>query len=94
MFYTFSLNRKRLFSMINDLPTVFEVVTGRKPTKDKPGMDSGSKSKNSTKVKLFLLLSPRGMKVTKTIILSILSFSIRSLPIFRFVTHLCFVEIN
>jgi hypothetical protein len=60
--------------MINDLPTVFEVVTGRKPTKDKPGMDSGSKSKNSTKVKLFLLLCPIGMKVIKTFKLSILSF--------------------
>ncbi|KAF5953614.1 hypothetical protein HYC85_006470 [Camellia sinensis] len=35
--------RKRLFSMINDLPTVFEVVTERKPVKDKPSADSGSK---------------------------------------------------
>ncbi|WCJ19888.1 PHD finger protein ALFIN-LIKE 2 [Euphorbia peplus] len=41
--------RKRMFSMINDLPTLFEVVTGRKPVKDKPSMDSGSKSRNSTK---------------------------------------------
>ncbi|XAR71924.1 hypothetical protein NMG60_11018380 [Bertholletia excelsa] len=41
--------RKRLFSLINDLPTVFEVVTERKPIKDKPSMDSGSKSKISTK---------------------------------------------
>ncbi|MBA0572887.1 hypothetical protein Golob_000192 [Gossypium lobatum] len=41
--------RKRLFSMINDLPTVFEVVTGRKPIKDKPTVESGSKSRNSTK---------------------------------------------
>ena len=37
--------RKRLFSMINDLPTVLEVVTERKPVKDKPSMDSGSKSR-------------------------------------------------
>lgn len=44
-------NRKRLFSLINDLPTVFEVVTGRKPTKDKPSVDGGSKSRNNTKVK-------------------------------------------
>ncbi len=44
------LNRKRLFSMMNDLPTVFEVVTGRKPVKDKPTVESGSKSRNSTKV--------------------------------------------
>ncbi|CAN1257017.1 PHD finger protein ALFIN-LIKE 1 [Linum perenne] len=34
--------RKRLFSMTNDLPTLFEVVTGRKPVKDKPSMDSGT----------------------------------------------------
>ncbi|PON78977.1 Alfin [Parasponia andersonii] len=41
--------RKRLFSLINDLPTLFEVVTGRMPPKDKPSLDSGSKSRNSTK---------------------------------------------
>lgn len=41
--------RKRLFSLINDLPTLFEVVTGRKPIKDKPGVDIGSKSRNGTK---------------------------------------------
>ncbi|KAF5476271.1 hypothetical protein F2P56_008002 [Juglans regia] len=41
--------RKRLFSLINDLPTVFEVVTERKPMKDKPSVDSGSKSRGSTK---------------------------------------------
>uniref|UniRef100_A0A6N2M1Y9 PHD finger protein ALFIN-LIKE n=3 Tax=Salix TaxID=40685 RepID=A0A6N2M1Y9_SALVM len=41
--------RKRLFSMINDLPTLFEIVTGRKPVEDKPSAESGSKSKNNTK---------------------------------------------
>ncbi|KAI5392017.1 PHD finger protein ALFIN-LIKE 2 [Lathyrus oleraceus] len=42
--------RKRLFSLINELPTVFEVVTDRKPVKDnKPTVDSGSKSRGSTK---------------------------------------------
>lgn len=41
--------RKRLFSLMNDLPTVFEVVTGRKPMKDKSTIDSGSKSRNSLK---------------------------------------------
>ncbi|XP_004514210.1 PHD finger protein ALFIN-LIKE 2-like [Cicer arietinum] len=42
--------RKRLFSLINDLPTVFEVVTERKPIKDnKPTADSGSKSRGSAK---------------------------------------------
>ncbi|KAL6519464.1 phytoene dehydrogenase AL-1 [Orobanche gracilis] len=40
---------KRLFIMMNDLPTAFEVVTERKPVKDKPNGDSGSKSRASTK---------------------------------------------
>ncbi|CAI0415871.1 unnamed protein product [Linum tenue] len=44
-------SRKRLFSMINDLPSLFEVVTGRKPVKDKPSVDSGSKARNNAKVK-------------------------------------------
>ncbi|KAL9402358.1 hypothetical protein Peur_006207 [Populus x canadensis] len=42
-------DRKRLFSMINDLPTLFEIVTGRKPAEDKPSAESGSKSRNNTK---------------------------------------------
>ncbi|KAM7270001.1 hypothetical protein ACFE04_029215 [Oxalis oulophora] len=41
--------RKRLFSLINELPSLFDIVTGRKPVKDKPSVDSGSKSRNSTK---------------------------------------------
>nr|KAJ0205563.1 hypothetical protein LSAT_V11C500283510 [Lactuca sativa] len=42
--------RRRLFSMINDLPTVFEVVTEKKPVKDMVhGADGGSKSKSGTK---------------------------------------------
>ncbi|KAK4761998.1 hypothetical protein SAY87_029882 [Trapa incisa] len=41
--------RKRLFSHINEMPTLFEVVSERKPNKDKSNMDSGSKSRNSTK---------------------------------------------
>lgn len=45
------MGRKRLFSLINELPTVFEVVTERKPVKDKPSTDSGSKSRGSTKVR-------------------------------------------
>ncbi|RWR95615.1 PHD finger protein ALFIN-LIKE 1-like protein [Cinnamomum micranthum f. kanehirae] len=44
-----SNERKRLFTMINDLPTVFEVVTERKHVKNKSGSDSGNKSKISTK---------------------------------------------
>lgn len=38
--------------MINELPTVFEVVTEKKPVKDKPSVDSGSKSRGSTKVRI------------------------------------------
>ncbi|CAA0843003.1 PHD finger protein ALFIN-LIKE 2 [Striga hermonthica] len=45
------LNRNE--SMMNELPTVFEVVTERKPVKDKPNTDSGSKSRNSTKAFFF-----------------------------------------
>ncbi|PPR92977.1 hypothetical protein GOBAR_AA27693 [Gossypium barbadense] len=46
-------DRKRLFNMINDLPTVFEVVTGaaKKQTKEKSLVSnhSGSKSKSNSK---------------------------------------------
>ncbi|RDY05929.1 PHD finger protein ALFIN-LIKE 1, partial [Mucuna pruriens] len=41
--------RKRLFDLINDFPTIFEVVTGKKPIKDKPTVASGSKSRGNTK---------------------------------------------
>ncbi|KAH0720620.1 hypothetical protein KY285_006444 [Solanum tuberosum] len=41
--------RKRLFSMINELPTAFEIVAERKHVKEKPTADSGSKSRGSTK---------------------------------------------
>lgn len=45
-------NRKRLFTMINDLPTVFEVVTDRKQAKERFSADnSGSKPKLSMKVR-------------------------------------------
>lgn len=51
----FCYDRKRLFSLINDQPTLFEVVTGRKSVKDnKPSVDSGSKSRNSAKVETLL----------------------------------------
>ena len=46
-------NRKRLFNMINEMPTVFEVVSEKKPIKDKSSAaESGSKAKGSTKVRL------------------------------------------
>lgn len=50
------LCRKRLFSMINELPTVFEVVTERKHVKEQLTADSGSRSRGSTKV------GPRGQQ--------------------------------
>lgn len=44
--------RKRLFQMINDLPTIFEIVTGSaKPSKDQlTAHNNGSKCKSSGKV--------------------------------------------
>jgi hypothetical protein len=46
--------RKRLFQMINDLPTIFELVTGNaKQSKDQPtahNNGSNSKYKSSGKV--------------------------------------------
>ncbi|KAK7261660.1 hypothetical protein RIF29_27976 [Crotalaria pallida] len=48
-------DRKRLFNMINDLPTIFEVVTGtaKKQVKEKTSVsnNSGSKSKSSSKAR-------------------------------------------
>ncbi|XP_073282161.1 PHD finger protein ALFIN-LIKE 2-like [Primulina huaijiensis] len=41
--------RKLMFSLINDLPTVYELVTESKAEKDKPNVDSGSKSRGGTK---------------------------------------------
>ncbi|KAG8376190.1 hypothetical protein BUALT_Bualt09G0037400 [Buddleja alternifolia] len=47
-------DRKRLFNMINDLPTIFEVVTGaaKKQVKDKSSVTnhSGSRLKSNTKM--------------------------------------------
>ncbi|MED6208820.1 PHD finger protein Alfin1 [Stylosanthes scabra] len=44
--------RKRLFQMINDLPTIFEIVTGSaKQSKDQPAAhNNGNKSKSSGKM--------------------------------------------
>ncbi|PIA59433.1 hypothetical protein AQUCO_00400368v1 [Aquilegia coerulea] len=43
-------DRKRLFSMINDLPTVYEVVTGKVAlVKDKLSVDGGNKSRVGSK---------------------------------------------
>jgi len=47
-------DRKRLFNMKNDMPSIFEVVTGeeKKQVKEKPSTSShnGSKSKSNSKV--------------------------------------------
>ncbi|XP_028190437.1 PHD finger protein ALFIN-LIKE 4-like isoform X2 [Glycine soja] len=44
-------HRNRLFSMINELPTIFEVVTAKKQVKEKSSVsnNSGSKSKSNSK---------------------------------------------
>ncbi|KAG7025880.1 PHD finger protein ALFIN-LIKE 5 [Cucurbita argyrosperma subsp. argyrosperma] len=46
-------DRRRLFNMINDLPTVFEVVTGvaKKPVKEKSSSANGSRSKSNFKTR-------------------------------------------
>jgi hypothetical protein len=46
--------RKRLFNMINDLPTVYEALVDRKHVRDRSGVDSSGKSKHSTKVSISL----------------------------------------
>ncbi|XP_059662032.1 uncharacterized protein LOC132308078 isoform X1 [Cornus florida] len=52
-------DRKRLFNMINDLPTIYEVVTGmaKKQAKEKSSASnhSGNKSKSNSKAINFLL---------------------------------------
>ncbi|KAL5130919.1 Autophagy-related protein 8c [Glycine soja] len=49
-----TMQRSNIFSLINDIPCVFETVTDRKPVKDKPTTNSGSKSRGSAKVRVFL----------------------------------------
>ncbi|NP_001131418.1 PHD finger protein ALFIN-LIKE 3 [Zea mays] len=51
-FYGARLNandRKRLFSMISDLPSVFEAFADRKHVRDRSGVDSSGKSRHSSK---------------------------------------------
>ncbi|XP_078441105.1 PHD finger protein ALFIN-LIKE 4-like [Wolffia australiana] len=45
-------DRKRLFGMINDLPTVFEVVNGKKSGKTSNGNSGNGKAKSNSKVRL------------------------------------------
>lgn len=50
--FLLSPHRKRLFGMINELQTVFEVVSGvRQQSKERSSMDNGGRSKPSVKVK-------------------------------------------
>lgn len=43
--------RKRLFGMINELPTVYEVVSGRKSIKEKPTITNGTSKAKSGMIK-------------------------------------------
>lgn len=47
---TFLFIRKRLFNMINDHPSVYELMADRKGRENNPGVDNSSKSRHSTKV--------------------------------------------
>ncbi|KAJ7561116.1 hypothetical protein O6H91_03G034600 [Diphasiastrum complanatum] len=42
--------REHLFNMMNDLPTLFDIVTGRKLVKEKASANSGNKTKSTVKV--------------------------------------------
>ncbi|XP_019059384.1 PREDICTED: PHD finger protein ALFIN-LIKE 4 isoform X2 [Tarenaya hassleriana] len=55
-------DRKRLFNMINDLPTIFEVVTGtaKKQTKEKSSVSNNSSNKSKSNSKLQRLSESRG----------------------------------
>lgn len=51
-FFAAKLNgndRKRLFNMINDHPSVYEIMADRKGRENNPGVDNSSKSRHSTK---------------------------------------------
>ncbi|XP_041015097.1 PHD finger protein ALFIN-LIKE 7 [Juglans microcarpa x Juglans regia] len=57
--------RKRLFQMINDLPTIFEVVTGNvKLPKDQSATHNSSKSKSSGKPSRQSELQAKGVKMS------------------------------
>ncbi|PPS02687.1 hypothetical protein GOBAR_AA17973 [Gossypium barbadense] len=59
--FSFGKNeRKRLFRMINELPTIFEVVTGnvKQPTDQYANHNSSGKSKSSAKVVQMVFSSP------------------------------------
>lgn len=41
------IDRKRLFNLINELPTVFDVVTGKKPVKEKSSVNNNVNSNSN-----------------------------------------------
>ena len=41
--------RKRLFNLINDLPTLFDIVTGKKPASEKPAAAANAGPPNKGK---------------------------------------------
>ncbi|KAJ1697597.1 hypothetical protein LUZ63_006109 [Rhynchospora breviuscula] len=45
-------DRKRLFSMINELPTIFEIVSGKANVKSQPTNHSNTKTKSNSKPKV------------------------------------------
>ncbi|KAH0708368.1 hypothetical protein KY284_009795 [Solanum tuberosum] len=55
-------DRRRLFNMINDLPTIFEVVSGtaKKQSKDKSSMSNHSSTKSKSNSKVVILVVQRG----------------------------------
>jgi hypothetical protein len=50
LFVLFLSLRKRLFSMMSDLPSVLEAFADRKQDRDRSGVDSSGKSRHSSKV--------------------------------------------
>ncbi|KAG4968227.1 hypothetical protein JHK87_033878 [Glycine soja] len=52
-------HRNRLFSMINELPTVFEVVTSaaKKQVKEKSSVSNNSGSKSKSRSNLYVFIS-------------------------------------
>ncbi|RVX05915.1 PHD finger protein Alfin1 [Vitis vinifera] len=60
-----AIYRKRLFQMINELPTIFEVVTGVKQQRDMSGNHNNSnKSKSSGKMSRQPEPQTKGVKVS------------------------------
>ncbi|KAJ8561265.1 hypothetical protein K7X08_027455 [Anisodus acutangulus] len=55
-------DRRKLFNMINDLPTIFEVVSGtaKKQSKDKSSMSNHSSTKSKSNSKVVIMVTQRG----------------------------------